>query len=149
MVKHSWQADGGAAAASGLAIAPVEPSRGAGTGLSAALIGEGDGHATADPETPADTPVPEPLLTGIARLKATQAQLRAERKRVVRELRNAQKRRTRLCKRARQLSDADLVAVLQMREVTTSQSAAEGSTRVTGAVASDAAVAPANAGAAA
>ena len=66
----------------------------------------------------AGTNAPEPLLTGIARLKAEQANLRAERKRVQKELKNAEKRRTRLKKRARQLSDGDLVAVLQMRETT-------------------------------
>ena len=66
----------------------------------------------------------EPLLTGIARLKAEQAALRAERKRVQKELKNAEKRRVRLKKRARQLSDADLVAVLQMRETASSSGAA-------------------------
>ena len=94
-----------------------------------------------------DTPRPEPLLSGIARLKAEQTHLRAERKRVVKELKNAEKRRTRLRKRARQLSDADLIAVLQMRESTTGESVAGNSTGVTGTAASSAASAPANAGA--
>ena len=67
----------------------------------------------------------EPLLTGIARLKAEQAALRAERKRVTKELKNAEKRRSRLKKRARQLSDGDLVAVLQMRESAASSTGAE------------------------
>ena len=42
--------------------------------------------------------------------------LRKERKRVQKELKKAEKRRTRLRKCARQLSDPDLVAVLHMRE---------------------------------
>ena len=81
----------------------------------------------------------EPLLTGIARLKAEQAQLRADRKRVQKELKNAEKRRRRLKCRARQLSDADLVAVLQMRETASAQSAASGSTTAEGSAASTAA----------
>ena len=74
------------------------------------------GLATYRPEMLNNAPGMEPLLSGIARLKAEQANLRAERKRVQKELKNAEKRRVRLRKRARQLSDQDLVAVLQMRE---------------------------------
>ena len=140
-------ATGGAAAASGSATAPLGPSLGAGPGPSAALSGKGGSDAGDQSATPMDTPRPEPLLSGIARLKAEQTHLRAERKRVVKELKNAEKRRTRLRKRARQLSDADLIAVLQMRESTTGESVAGNSTGVTGTAASSAASAPANAGA--
>ena len=52
--------------------------------------------------------------------------MRAERKRISKELKNAEKRRTRLRKRARQLSDANLVAVLQMRETDSSARSSEG-----------------------
>ena len=89
-------------AASASAAAPVTPQ------TPSRANGGSDGVAGAS--------TPEPLLSGIARLKAEQANLRAERKRVAKELKNAEKRRKRLRKRARQLSDADLVAVLQMRE---------------------------------
>ena len=80
-----------------------------------AVMGAASAAANAQVGAPEDT-AGEPLLKGIARLKAEQANLRAERKRVQKELKNAEKRRARLRKRARQLSDADLVAVLQMRE---------------------------------
>ena len=55
------------------------------------------------------------LLNSIGRLKEEQAALRAEKKKVGKALKNAEKRRSRLKKKARQLSDTDLVAVLQMR----------------------------------
>ena len=55
------------------------------------------------------------LLNSIGRLKEEQAALRVEKKKVAKALKNAEKRRSRLKKKARQLSDTDLVAVLQMR----------------------------------
>lgn len=60
------------------------------------------------------------LLASIERLKKEQKDLKAEKKRVAAELRNAEKRRKRLRQRARQLSDADLVQVLQMRQAASS-----------------------------
>ena len=66
----------------------------------------------------ADVPVPpggEQLGDAIARLKREQDEVRASRKRVTKELKNAQKRKQRLKKRAKQLSDTDLVSVLQLR----------------------------------
>ena len=54
-------------------------------------------------------------MTSIDRLKEEQAALRAEKKKVAKALKNAEKRRSRLKKKARQLSDTDLVAVLQIR----------------------------------
>ena len=83
---------------------------------SAALNAAPSVAASSAAGAPPGNDVPEPLLTGIARLKAEQARLRSEKKRVQKELKNAEKRRVRLRKRARQLSDADLVAVLQMRD---------------------------------
>ena len=62
--------------------------------------------------------LPESLGRSIDRLKEEQARLRADRKRVAKELRNASKRKTRLRKRARQLSNDDLLAVLVMRQNT-------------------------------
>ena len=49
--------------------------------------------------------------------------MRADRKRVAKELRNASKRKTRLRKRARQLSNDDLLAVLVMRQNTEEEQA--------------------------
>jgi FtsZ-binding cell division protein ZapB len=57
----------------------------------------------------------EALESAIARLRTEQKTMREKRKQIHKELKNAEKRRSRLKKRARQLSDADLVAVLQMR----------------------------------
>ena len=55
------------------------------------------------------------ILGHIKRLKEQQKNLKDERKRVSKVLRNEEKRRMRLRKRARQLSDGDLVALLKMR----------------------------------
>ena len=59
----------------------------------------------------------ESLAESIIRLKVEQQQGRESRKRLSRELHNAQRRASRLKKRARQLTDGDLVEVLKMREV--------------------------------
>ena len=66
----------------------------------------------------ADIPKPagvEQLGDAIKRLKSEQDAVRADRKRVTKELKNAQKRKQRLKKRAKQLSNEDLVSVLQLR----------------------------------
>ena len=55
------------------------------------------------------------ILGHIKALKEQQKNLKDERKRVSKVLRNEEKRRMRLRKRARQLSDGDLVALLKMR----------------------------------
>ena len=69
----------------------------------------------------------EDLLRSIARLKTEQKDQRASRKKLNKDLRNAEKRRSRLKKRARQLSDGDLVAVLQMRGSVTAPASSSGS----------------------
>jgi hypothetical protein len=56
------------------------------------------------------------LMDSIRKLKEQQAVIKAEKQRVAKELKNACKRRNRLKKRARQLTDVDLVEVLQMRK---------------------------------
>jgi hypothetical protein len=66
----------------------------------------------------ADVPGPaggEQLGDAIARLKVEQDAVRANRKQVTKELKNAQKRKQRVKNRAKQLSDTDLVSVLQLR----------------------------------
>ena len=55
------------------------------------------------------------LKSQIDELKAEQASQRAKRKKVNKDLRNCEKRRQRLKKRAKMLSDDDLIAVLRMR----------------------------------
>ena len=56
------------------------------------------------------------MAEDIQRLKEEQKRLRETKKQVQKELRNAQRRKSRLCKRARELSNEDLVAVLLQRE---------------------------------
>ena len=58
----------------------------------------------------------ESISKAIDRLKESQAKLRAEKRAVSKELRNAQKRKSRLKRRARQLTDGDLVELLKMRK---------------------------------
>jgi len=58
----------------------------------------------------------DPILPQIEALKKEQAAIRAERKRVSNELRNMEKKRSRLKTRAKLLSDQDLLQVLQMRK---------------------------------
>lgn len=59
---------------------------------------------------------PVALSTKIEELKAKQTAMLAERKRLTKDLRNAEKRRKRLKSNARRLSDEDLAEVLRMRE---------------------------------
>ncbi len=56
------------------------------------------------------------VLARICALKAEQSALRAQKKSITKDLRNAERRRKRLKKKAKQLSDTDLVAVLRMRQ---------------------------------
>mmetsp|Transcript_63367 Transcript_63367/g.183555 ORF Transcript_63367/g.183555 Transcript_63367/m.183555 type:complete len:167 (+) Transcript_63367:42-542(+) len=68
------------------------------------------------PPEPKPEPAPESqLMKNITALKQEQAQLRLEKKRVAAELRNAERRKSRLKKRARQLTDGDLLQVMQIR----------------------------------
>ena len=55
------------------------------------------------------------LLPEIQRLKAEQNALRVKKKQVAKELKNAERKRSRLKKRAKLLSDNDLVAVMMLR----------------------------------
>ncbi len=57
----------------------------------------------------------EGLQAIIARMKAEQAALRTARKTVNKNLKNCQRRAARLKRRARQLTDGDLLEVLRMR----------------------------------
>jgi len=58
----------------------------------------------------------EDILGNIRALKEKQSELRAQRKAVSKQLRNQSKRVSRIRKRARLLSDGDLVALLKMRQ---------------------------------
>lgn len=94
---------GAAASSSGdLATAPV---------AAAVAVAVAAGHIVNTPEGH------ESLTARIARLKDEQAAMRASKKTLAKDLRNATRRASRLKKRARQLTDCDLVEVLKMREV--------------------------------
>ena len=54
-------------------------------------------------------------MTEILDLKAEQKRAREAKLKITKELRNAEKRRQRLKKRAKQLSDSDLLAVMTLR----------------------------------
>ena len=102
------EADANPPAAAVAAVAapgpPASASSSSGSAGLAALLAEVPGPAGG-----------EQLGDAIARLKREQDDVRANRKRVTKELKNAQKRKQRLKKRAKQLSDTDLVSVLQLR----------------------------------
>lgn len=61
------------------------------------------------------SPPSKNLLEQIAALKAEQKELRTKKKELSQTLRNAERRRTRLRKKAKLLSDNDLLDVLRMR----------------------------------
>ena len=106
----SGSAAAAAPAADAASTAPVGVPRKRAAELADANMA-GDGGAALDPQLPQET-----LLESIKRVKEQQAAMKAAKKDVQRELRNATKRRQRLKKQARQLTDKDLVEVLQMRK---------------------------------
>ena len=56
------------------------------------------------------------LNASIERLKLEQHRLKTSKKQIVKELRNAERKRKRLRERARQLTDEDLLSVMLMRK---------------------------------
>jgi len=78
---------------------------------SAAASTPGDGMAAL-----AVSPRKESLMESIKRLKDQQAAMKVAKKDLQKELKNACKRKNRLKKRARQLTDLDLIEVLNMRK---------------------------------
>ena len=65
------------------------------------------------------------IFPAVQRLKQEQARLRADKNRVAKELKNAEKRRSRLKRKAKQLSDGDLLAVLETRALEKERARAE------------------------
>jgi molecular chaperone GrpE (heat shock protein) len=105
-----------ASAAAGAAAFGDEPAADAGA-ESEAAAGAAQAHQglTAPGVAAAYPQGAKSLVKQIDDLKKQQAQARAERQKISRELRNAQRRKRRLKARARQLSNDDLVTVLLMR----------------------------------
>ena len=107
-------------------------------GPASAMASEGDAAsksgaaASAEPESSATSILDalctlEPRLDGrIGDMKARAKELKAERKRIAKELRNAEKRRRRLRARCKELPAEDLLEVLAMRRVRDAEAALEG-----------------------
>ena len=75
-----------------------------------------DDAVNAGPATCADEARPEEVNDKLVELRNKRDERKQVRKEVQKELRNCQRRRQRLKRNARQLSNADLVEVLQLRE---------------------------------
>ena len=101
------------AAAGSCAAAAVAVDEGALTGLTVTDVLQALAAQPADVLEKAKKEID--ILGHIKALKEQQKNLKDDRKRVSKVLRNEEKRRMRLRKRARQLSDGDLVALLKMR----------------------------------
>lgn len=119
--------DGGAPAAMGAILGQREEDQ--------PLAAEG-GNAIAAGAIAAAGPQFSPLLAGIARLKEEQKALKAEKKRIQKELRNQEKKRARLRSKAKQLTDEDLLQVLNLRAAHTAEVAQKRSSSNAGAAAS-------------
>ena len=77
-----------------------------------------------------EAPPPGDLRAQINTLKEQATALKVERSKVNKALRNAEKRRSRLKRKARELTDADLLQVLKIREIENNdRSSAAGSSR--------------------
>ena len=73
-------------------------------------------------------PSPACLTTQIQALKKMQAEMKAAKKKATMELRNLERKRSRLCNKAKLLTDDDLVMVLKLREEKVARREAEGAT---------------------
>ena len=97
--------------ASGQAAAGTEAH-----GLSPAGSGAGSSNDLVPSEAGAVEKKGRSIMDEILALKLQQKEARDKKLQVTRELRNAEKRRQRLKKKAKQLTDADLVEVLKLRD---------------------------------
>ena len=106
------------AASGAVSNSPISPQRqtiaAAAVDEFRALVDEGVQPA-ADADAAAAAVGDLALLPEIERLKAEQKRIRSEREKVRKDLKNAEKRRSRLKRKAKQLSDGDLLQVMQMR----------------------------------
>ena len=103
--------DGGAAAS----VEPTATPAGGAPGSSSAAMAPATGAPAFQTRMTIPMMESESLVESIRRLKAEQKHMKDAKKKIAKDLKNAEKRRSRLKKRATRLSDADLVAVLQMR----------------------------------
>ncbi len=72
-------------------------------------------EASDRPKPPTAEGAAETLLEYIDRMRAEKNSARDRKKEVAKNLKNAERRKARLKRKARQLNDEDLIAVLQMR----------------------------------
>lgn len=108
MASGSAAADAAAEGAAGAALLVVPRMHAAGSAAANMAGDAGDALGRHPPQ--------ETLLESIKRLQVQQAAMKAAKMDVQRQLKNATKRRQRLKKQARQLTDQDLVEVLLMRK---------------------------------
>ena len=73
------------------------------------------GEASVRAARGAGRPPGEELGSQIAQLRKQQQDLAREKKRLQADLRNAQRKKNRLCKRTRMLTDTDLLEIMRMR----------------------------------
>ena len=93
----------------------VEPAPAAEEDTTRARVEAVSGEPTAASSSGQAVDPGQSILVAISTLKAQQKKLRDDKKALSRDLRNAERRRSRLKKRAKQLSDADLLAVISLR----------------------------------
>ena len=67
------------------------------------------------------------MIEKILSLQKEQREMLARKKRLQSDLRNAKRKKTRLTKRAKQLSDSDLIHIMQMRAAKTKEESAAAS----------------------
>lgn len=97
-----------------------------------ALPGEAAASSGARLSPPTSNQLPEsgsPLLKQIADLRELQKAMKRERQQVQKDLKHTQRKKQRLCQRARQLSDNDFLQVMAMRRdsaASSSNTAAQG-----------------------
>jgi hypothetical protein len=113
------ESDSGGEPTAAEALAPANGQAASGTEAAALLppLGAPGGSST-DPIAPPVAPAErkgKDILAEIQGLKDDQKRAREAKKQITKDLRNAEKKRQRLKKRAKQLSDGDLLAVMTLR----------------------------------
>ena len=129
------QGNGSAAAAAASDSVPAEREAIASSGPPVEPTAAGAAAASSSGEVTAETPKQQAAIFNIHaevdRLQKEQAELKKERKRVASALKNAQRKKQRLKSRAKQLSDEELLAVIQLRRDEKSKKASGGVTEPT------------------
>ena len=111
----------------------MDSAAAAATSAAAPALGQLEGAASSEPcgssgsTGAAAVPNATDILGNIQKLKEQQKKMKEDRKKIAAMLRNEERRRNRIRKRARQLSDGDLLSLIKMRKDTTEAAAASSS----------------------